>query len=198
MKTLRVDPPPRRINTLANKITFARILVALVANFCIWKYLYGSGEFGYLVATIVLFVTAAGTDSLDGYVARKRNEESALGKILDPVADRVLICVLFFVNWQWTLVIVGIEALSAVCAWMVMKLRGHTITKTSKVTSFLQFVAIGLILFGTYQFPAFVDFLFQVVLILSLVRMGSYLMYPLSQKTKRLVLLVFFKIIFPS
>jgi len=37
-----------------------------------------------------LFLTAAATDGLDGYLARRRNEVSTLGKLLDPVADKVL------------------------------------------------------------------------------------------------------------
>ena len=43
---------------------------------------------------LVLFVLAASTDYLDGYVARKTNSESSLGALLDLLADKLLVCIL--------------------------------------------------------------------------------------------------------
>lgn len=49
----------------------------------------------YFVA-LILFLLSGFTDYLDGYFARKLNQESVLGEILDPAADKVLIVFLFF------------------------------------------------------------------------------------------------------
>lgn len=83
--------------TLATKITLSRIFIIPVI---IFLYLAGgpSGlfpdvafirDYAKLIA-LLLFGIAAMTDWLDGYVARKRNEVSAVGKMLDPIADKIL------------------------------------------------------------------------------------------------------------
>ena len=54
-------------------------------------------------AAIFLFLTAAASDGLDGYVARRYNQRSRLGVVLDPIADKGLllaaIITLSFSNW---------------------------------------------------------------------------------------------------
>jgi CDP-diacylglycerol--glycerol-3-phosphate 3-phosphatidyltransferase len=47
---------------------------------------------GYYWTSFVLFIIAAGTDWLDGYYARKYGMVTTLGRILDPFADKVIIC----------------------------------------------------------------------------------------------------------
>lgn len=71
---------------LPTKITVFRLF--LIPLFVAAYYL--GGEYGYIIAGI-LFVLAAFTDFLDGYLARKRNETTNLGAFLDPVADKVLV-----------------------------------------------------------------------------------------------------------
>jgi CDP-diacylglycerol--glycerol-3-phosphate 3-phosphatidyltransferase len=68
--------------TLANRLTLLR--VGLVLPYALFAL---NGE--RLVAGII-FAIAAATDILDGYFARKRREETMLGKVLDPIADKML------------------------------------------------------------------------------------------------------------
>jgi CDP-diacylglycerol--glycerol-3-phosphate 3-phosphatidyltransferase len=68
--------------TLANRLTLLR--VALVLPYAL---LALNGQ--RLVAGII-FAVAAATDILDGYFARKRQEETMLGRVLDPIADKML------------------------------------------------------------------------------------------------------------
>ncbi len=71
---------------LANKITFARIFII---PFFILS-LLGDFPYSQYIAAFI-FILAASTDSMDGYIARKRNEITNLGKFLDPLADKLLI-----------------------------------------------------------------------------------------------------------
>lgn len=75
-----------RVWTLPNVISFARIL--LLGLFC-WLLI---GPDQRIAATVVLMVVGI-TDFLDGYLARKFHQVSTLGKVLDPVADRLVLVV---------------------------------------------------------------------------------------------------------
>lgn len=72
---------------LPNKITITRILMIPLVMFF---YLANFIPWGKFVAAI-LFCIAAFTDFLDGYLARKNNMVTNLGKFLDPIADKVLV-----------------------------------------------------------------------------------------------------------
>jgi len=72
--------------TLSNQLTAARVLI--IPLLALAFYLPGSP--GHLGAAI-LFGLASLTDWLDGYLARRRNEITAFGRFLDPVADKLLV-----------------------------------------------------------------------------------------------------------
>ncbi|OZD55504.1 CDP-diacylglycerol--glycerol-3-phosphate 3-phosphatidyltransferase [Rhodococcus sp. 06-1477-1B] len=73
---------------LPNAITIARILCAPVF---LWLLLADAGADGGLRwAAAVLFIVAIATDGIDGYIARKYDIVSDLGKLLDPIADKAL------------------------------------------------------------------------------------------------------------
>jgi CDP-diacylglycerol--glycerol-3-phosphate 3-phosphatidyltransferase len=94
--------------TTANKITIIRI--GLIPVFVLMAIYYGeSVQRGAPLAwqrytAIVIFLVAAVSDGLDGYVARRYNQRSALGVILDPIADKGLllsgIITLSISNWS--------------------------------------------------------------------------------------------------
>ena len=69
--------------TLANRLTILRILMTpAIAILLLYK---------YMAAALALFLLAGITDGLDGFVARQRGQRSALGLVLDPIADKVLL-----------------------------------------------------------------------------------------------------------
>ena len=73
---------------IANTLTLIRI--AMIPLVVIGFYLpYSWGR----AAACMLFITAAITDSLDGYLARRLNQTSALGAFLDPVADKLMVAI---------------------------------------------------------------------------------------------------------
>lgn len=77
--------------SFANKLTIFRIVLAPITLFFLMTSNY--------VYALLLLLLGALTDYLDGYVARRYRQESQIGGILDPIADKVLIipCLIFFV-----------------------------------------------------------------------------------------------------
>jgi CDP-diacylglycerol--glycerol-3-phosphate 3-phosphatidyltransferase len=94
--------------TTANKITIVRI--AMIPAFVLMAIYYGQSiqrgapEEWQRFTAIVIFLAAAVSDGLDGYVARHYNQRSTLGVILDPIADKGLllsgIITLSISNWS--------------------------------------------------------------------------------------------------
>lgn len=95
---------------LPNAITIVRIFCAPVV---LWMLLADGGENGGLRwAAAILFIVAIATDGIDGYLARKHQIVSDLGKLLDPIADKALTGVAFVglsllgeLNWWITVVV---------------------------------------------------------------------------------------------
>ncbi len=91
--------------TLATKLTLIRIFATPLIIFL----LYFEGPLMCLLSMFV-FMVASATDWADGYVARKTNMVTSLGKFLDPLADKVLICS----------ILIMLSALSWVPAWLTI------------------------------------------------------------------------------
>jgi cardiolipin synthase (CMP-forming) len=76
--------------TTANKVTIIRIL--LVPFFIVQVLYYrGSGDELNRLLALLAFAVAAISDGVDGYIARRYNQRSELGAILDPLADKLLL-----------------------------------------------------------------------------------------------------------
>jgi cardiolipin synthase len=73
--------------TLPNALTLLRILAIPFFAIAVW--------YGHLWQALIIFVAAGLTDLLDGWIARKFNQRSALGAILDPAADKLLMTTAF-------------------------------------------------------------------------------------------------------
>ncbi len=100
---------------LPNSITLARILLIPV-----FVYLaYEPGPWRSFLAALV-FLVAALTDFLDGYLARKHNLVTSLGKLLDPIADKLLTLSGFIM----------LVALGLAPAWMVIVIVGREMAVT--------------------------------------------------------------------
>jgi CDP-diacylglycerol--glycerol-3-phosphate 3-phosphatidyltransferase len=147
--------------TTANKITITRILIIPV--FVLMAIYYGrSVQRGEPLdwqrwAAILIFIVAAASDGIDGYIARHYNQKSRLGVVLDPLADKGLllaaIITLSLSNWSyefplWFPVLVIARDIVIVAGAFVLHFMNGTVkvrpSWTGKVATFLQMVAIGL------------------------------------------------------
>ena len=80
--------------TIPTKITMIRLIMIplVILSYC----LQGLNEYVFII-TALLFFIASMTDYLDGHIARKYNMVSDLGKLLDPIADKVLVATGLFI-----------------------------------------------------------------------------------------------------
>ncbi len=95
---------------LANKLTLSRIFLVPVFMFVLLTRI----SFGEYIAAAI-FIIAASTDGLDGYIARKRKEVTNLGKLMDPLADKLLI----------SAALISLVELKAVSAWIAVVIIGR-------------------------------------------------------------------------
>ena len=120
MSTLMTPRQPPVFN-LPNQLTGARFILGII--------LFGLIEYECWILCIVVFTLAALTDWLDGYLARKQGLTSTLGRNLDPLVDKVLICGAF-------IFLVPVPS-AGVKAWMVTVVVGRELIITS-LRSFLE------------------------------------------------------------
>ncbi len=137
---------------LPNKLTLLRI--ALIPIFM------GVLMTGHYAISAVIFIAASLTDALDGYIARKYHLITNFGKIMDPLADKLLVTAAF----------VCLVQLGDVAAWMVIIILARELTITGlravaasegivisaansgKLKTILQMLAIIALLFQNYPF----------------------------------------------
>jgi CDP-diacylglycerol--glycerol-3-phosphate 3-phosphatidyltransferase len=147
---------PSRLN-IANAITMLRIILVPVF---LWQLLSTTG---WVAPTrwfsLALFVLIAATDGMDGAIARRRNLVTNLGKILDPIADKVLILgslaalsVIGQVPWWATIVIAARELAVTVYRLTVAKRRIIPASGGGKLKTILQSITIGLYVSPLAQF----------------------------------------------
>ena len=161
------------IVNILNAITLSRILCAILI------YLFLFLESQYLVA-LLLFGIASFSDFLDGYVARKTNNESVLGEILDPIADKLLI-VFVLIGLSINLDSFLIGFISAVIIsreiWVAalrdINARNNQSNKTkvtflAKTKTAIQMFAILMYLFGLTMNNMMILFFADIILIIAL------------------------------
>jgi len=151
----RSGDTPASNGNVANIITVVRILLAPLF---IWMLLDDAGDLGtirYLAAA--LFIIAIVTDSVDGLLARRQNLVTDFGKILDPIADKVLIggalvslSILGELWWWVTIVIMVREIGITVFRFVIIRIRVVPASRGGKLKTVFQAVAISLYLVPTW------------------------------------------------
>lgn len=136
---------------LPNAITIVRILCAPVF---LWMLLVDNGEGGALRWwAAVLFIVAIATDGVDGYIARRYDIVSDLGKLLDPIADKALTGVAFVglsilgeLDWWITIVVLAREVGITVYRFLVVSDHVLAAAWMGKLKTVAQAVALSVAL----------------------------------------------------
>lgn len=149
--------------TTANKITFTRIF--LIPIFVMMAVYYGRGvshgtpQEWQRYATIAIFVIAAISDGVDGYLARRYHQQTQLGAMLDPIADKGLmlaaIITLSVSNWHyelplWFPVVVIARDILVIAGAVVMHMLTHEVKAkpnwAGKTATAVTMVALSLVM----------------------------------------------------
>ncbi len=121
-----------RIN-LPNQITIARLLVAIVFFVCLAQFSAQAPEprLWLLDVCAALFFVAGLTDIVDGYLARKQNQETSFGRVIDPFVDKMLVIGAYvFLAGDGFVDQSGLKV-SDVAGWMVVVILGRELLVTS-------------------------------------------------------------------
>jgi len=118
-----------RLN-LPNRITLARLGLAIVFFLLLIWYSQREPNVRLLDCGIIVFIVAALTDLLDGYIARSRGLVTPLGRVLDPFVDKVLVCGAFIFFAGPGFVDARGVNVTSVEAWMVVVIVGRELLVT--------------------------------------------------------------------
>lgn len=142
---------------LPNKLTMLRIVLIPAFIVLLMK--------GYYYTSGIVFILASLTDMLDGYIARKYDLITNFGKIMDPLADKLLV----------TSAMICLVELGEVAGWMIIVILAREFIITGlrtvaagegiiiaagtwgKIKTVLQMVALSLILLRNWPFSYFID-----------------------------------------
>jgi CDP-diacylglycerol--glycerol-3-phosphate 3-phosphatidyltransferase len=146
----RGDGPASDAN-IANVITVVRILLAPVFFALVLVDAGADGPPRWISA--IVFVVVIATDALDGHLARSRNLVTDVGKILDPIADKVLtggalvlLSILLEIPWWITIVILVREFGITIFRFVALRTRVIPASRGGKLKTWTQSVAITLFL----------------------------------------------------
>jgi CDP-diacylglycerol---glycerol-3-phosphate 3-phosphatidyltransferase len=148
--TSSAGTPGRSANwNLPNAITIVRIAAAPLL---FWMLLADGGDDGWLRwAAAAVFILAIATDGIDGHIARSRGLVTDLGKILDPIADKLLtsgalVCLSILGELPWWVTAIIVVREVGITIWRLVELRrGNVVPASSggKLKTVVQSIAIS-------------------------------------------------------
>jgi cardiolipin synthase (CMP-forming) len=159
MDAVTSRPLPGRPLAIPNLLTYARILAVPLVVACLYTQSILNGGMWLRWVAVALFIAAAITDFLDGYLARSLGQQSSFGRMLDPIADKLLVasCLLMLAadetikGWSlWAaIVILCREILVSGLREYLAELRVSVpVTRLAKWKTTVQLIAIGFLLAG--------------------------------------------------
>jgi cardiolipin synthase (CMP-forming) len=159
MNVTTTRPLPGRPFALPNMLTYGRIAaVPAVVMLLYWQAIWHGGLWLRWVA-MTIFIVAALTDILDGYLARSWGQQSSFGRMLDPIADKLLVSASLLMlaadgtikGWSlWAaIVILCREILVSGLREYLAELRVSVpVTQLAKYKTLLQNFAVGFLIAG--------------------------------------------------
>jgi CDP-diacylglycerol---glycerol-3-phosphate 3-phosphatidyltransferase len=155
-RVARNGDTPASTGNVANIINVVRILAPLF----VWLLLADGDALGPLrYVAAALFIVAIATDSVDGILARRQNLVTNVGKLLDPIADKVLtggaLVALSILGelWWWVTIVILVRELGITAfRFAVLKNRVVAASPGGKLKTVVQAVAISLYLVPLWLF----------------------------------------------
>lgn len=162
---------------LANKITLARIflvpiiMVFLLVNIDVPPFKFGEYQISYnQIIAAIIFIVAASTDGLDGYIARKNKIVTNLGKLLDPLADKLLVAAVLISLVQmdklaaWMAIVIISREFAVTGLRQIALLEGSVMAASNwgKWKTAIQITMIIALLLNNFPF-SFIDFPFDII-----------------------------------
>lgn len=180
-----MTPRPRDLATLPNILTLLRLLLIPVFLFASLR--------GMFLTAVILFVTAAVTDILDGLIARRLNQRSRIGAILDPAADKIMlvfgylyytlaanVTVVRIPGWL-TFVVFIRDFLIMTFAYLLytrVRVKRFPPSWAGKISTVLQAVTLGAVIGGNALIPRLVwlaEVMFRITMLMTLFSAADYL-----------------------
>jgi len=139
---------------LANKLTMLRIVLAFVFMFFLSFPFKGDWVLWTKIISLIIFIFAALSDFLDGLIAHKKNLVTDFGKLMDPIADKILVLAAFaaFVQmqlieaWMFVIIISREILITSLRLFALNKGKVLSATKAGKHKTFSQMLVIFAIL----------------------------------------------------
>ena len=174
---------------LPNLLTWQRIL-AIPLLVCVYLVPFDAwGEHSRNLVATSLFILASITDWLDGWLARRLGQQTELGAFLDPVADKLLVCVALVmlldlgrINAGIAIIIIGREiTISALREWMasIGARKSVAVNWMGKVKTAVQMLAIPMLLYhdpiGSFDCQYWGSWMITLAAIQTFISMAYYL-----------------------
>ena len=174
---------------LPNLLTWQRIL-AIPLLVCVYLVPFDAwGEHSRNLVATILFILASLTDWLDGWLARRLGQQTELGAFLDPVADKLLVCVALVmlldlgrINAGIAIIIIGREiTISALREWMasIGARKSVAVNWMGKVKTAVQMLAIPMLLYhdpiGSFDCQYWGSWMITLAAIQTFISMAYYL-----------------------
>jgi CDP-diacylglycerol--glycerol-3-phosphate 3-phosphatidyltransferase len=177
-----------KVWTVPNALTLLRFLLVGVMA---WLFVEDQP-----IWSMAVYLLAAGTDLLDGYIARRFNQISNIGKVMDPIADKLmtvtaLVCMLVmgYLTFGLLLVIVIKEALMVLGGVLIYFVFGKVVYANlfGKISSAAYFFAIMLMYLHKYVMPYDAWFMYLAVAmnVVSMVQYGVINIVMEARKKKK-------------
>ena len=159
MSSVTTRKPNRHSLALPNILTYSRIAAVPIVIGCMYAQAIGGGPLWLRWVALAVFIAAGVTDFLDGYYARAWNQQSSFGRMLDPIADKLLVasCLLMLAaddtikGWSlWAAIVILCREIlvSGLREYLAALHVRVPVSQLAKWKTAVQLVAIGFLIAG--------------------------------------------------
>jgi len=159
MSSVTTRKPLKHSFALPNILTYSRIAAVPIVVACMYAQSIYDGPLWLRWVALAVFIIAAVTDFFDGYYARMWNQQSAFGRMLDPIADKLLVsaCLLMLAadgtikGWSlWAAIVILCREIlvSGLREYLAALHVRVPVTQLAKWKTAVQLVAIGFLIAG--------------------------------------------------